>query len=261
MPERKDELLEAASSYWAATNVPPSVVQGMRAELEVHLREAQTHGRSVDDVVGPDPARFAEQWAEVHRPYVPGMPTWEETTTPVGKRTISSGPILATLATAVAFVAIGLVFGQEEEVSMDDIENWRWIWTGLAVVFGIGEMLTAGFFLLPFAVGAAVSAVLAWVGVGVAWQWAAFLVTSVVGLVFMRRFTADEQPGPNIGANRYTGAGGTIIEAIDPTSGTGSVRIETEVWRAFADEPIEAGTAVRILSVSGTRMRVERVNE
>lgn len=261
MPERIDELLEAVSSYWAATSVPPSVVQGMQAELEAHLQEAQAHGRSVDEVVGPDPARFAEQWAEVHRPYVAGMPTWEETTTSAGKRTISSGPILATLATAVAFVAIGLVFGREEEVPMEDIENWRWIWLAVAAVFGIGEMLTAGFFLLPFAVGAAVSAVLAWVGVGVAWQWAAFLVTSVAGLVFMRRFTADEQPGPNIGANRYAGAAGTIIEAVDPTSGAGSVRIETEVWRAAADEPIEAGTAVRIVSVSGTRMRVERVNE
>jgi membrane-bound ClpP family serine protease len=44
-------------------------------------------------------------------------------------------------------------------------------------------------------------------------------------------------------------------------SQTGSVRVETEVWRASADEPIEAGARVRVVSVSGTRMRVIRIDE
>ena len=65
---------------------------------------------------------------------------------------------------------------------MDDTELWRWLWLGMAVVLGVGEMVTSGFFMLPFAIGAGVAAVLAWIGVSVPLQLAAFIVTSVVAL-------------------------------------------------------------------------------
>lgn len=143
---------------------------------------------------------------------------------------------------------------------MEDIENWRWVWTITAMLFGVGEVLTAGFFLLPFAVGAAVSAVLAWLGVGLAWQWGAFLVVSVVSLVFMRRFSADVDEGPAMGANRYRDATAIVVEPIDPPSGSGSIRIGTEVWRAYADGHVDAGTPVRVIHVAGTRMKVEPID-
>jgi membrane protein implicated in regulation of membrane protease activity len=257
MVESVEEVLDAVSGYWVATHVPGSIVKGMRAELEGHLREAVANGRSVADVTGPDLGRFAEQWAEVHRPRTPGMPSFEEAQAP---RRATSLPITASLVTAGVVVALALIFGREE-VPMEELEIWRWVWTLLTVVFAVGEMLTAGFFLLPFAVGGAVAAVLAWIGVGVAWQWGSFLAVSVVSLVFMRRFTADAEPGPAMGANRYADAIGTIVEPVDPASHTGSVRVETEVWRASADEPIEAGAQVRVVSVSGTRMRVTRVDQ
>ena len=43
-----------------------------------------------------------------------------------------------------------------------DTEWWRWVWLAVAAVFGIGEIFTAGFFLLPFSAGALVAFVLAW---------------------------------------------------------------------------------------------------
>ncbi len=258
MVKSVEGVLDAVVGYWAATNVPASIVKGMRAELEAHLREAVAHGRSVADVTGPDLGRFAEQWAEVHRPRTPGMPSFDETQR--SPRRATSMPITASLVTAGVVVTLALVFGREE-IPMDELELWRWVWTILTIVFAVGEMLTAGFFLLPFAVGGAVAAVLAWVGVGAAWQWGAFLVVSVVSLFFMRRFTADAEPGPAMGANRYADASGTVVEPIDPTTHTGSVRVGTEVWRAVADEPIEAGARVDVVSVSGTRMQVVRTQQ
>ena len=258
MADQVERVLDAVSGYWAKTQVPPSIVAGMRSELESHLTEAIDHGRSVDDVTGPDLGRFAEQWAEVHRPRTPGMPSFEETQHVT--RRAASLPITASLTTAGLVVALALIFGREE-IPVEDMEAWRWVWTVLAVVFAIGEMATAGFFLLPFAVGGAVAAVLAWVGVGVGWQWGSFLVVSVVSLFFMRRFTADAEPGPAMGANRYADAVGIVVEPIDPTAHTGSVRVETEVWRASADEPIPTGSRVKVVSVSGTRMRVTRIEQ
>lgn len=260
MAEKIDETLDAVVGYWTATDVPDSIAQGMRAELSAHLAEAVAHGRSVADVTGPDLGRFAEQWAEVHRPHRAGMPTFEDAGVARRGRTLTSGPVTGSFLVAGGVVALGLIFGRED-VSMDELEIWRWVWVAVTAVFAVGEILTAGFFLLPFAVGGAVAAILAWVGVGIGWQWGSFLVVSVVSLFFMRRFTADAEPGPAIGANRYADALGTIIEPVDPDHATGSVRIGTELWRADADEPLEAGARVRITSVSGTRMRVERLAE
>ena len=59
---------------------------------------------------------------------------------------------------------------------MDDPEQWRWVWMVAAVVFLVGEMASPGsFFLLPFAVGAGIAAILAFADVDLVWQWLAFV--------------------------------------------------------------------------------------
>ncbi len=65
---------------------------------------------------------------------------------------------------------------------VDEPEFWRWMWLGAAVVFGLGEMTSPGsFFLAPFALGAAVAAVLSFLGVPVGVSWLAFIVVSLGG--------------------------------------------------------------------------------
>lgn len=142
---------------------------------------------------------------------------------------------------------------------MED-EIWRWLWTGFALVMGIGEIFTAGFFLLPFAIGAAASAILAWMGVAVLIQWVVFFVVSLVSLVYLRRFIdrQDEGEQPRIGANRWVGSTGVVVVDIDPVEGTGSVRIQQEEWRAASanNDHIPADTVVSVTAVEGTRMVV-----
>src|SRR3546814_20434516 len=70
---------------------------------------------------------------------------------------------------------------------MDEPEQWRWIWLGAAVLFGIGEMAAPGaFFLAPFGVGAAVAAILAFAGVALATEWLAFVGLSVLAFLALR---------------------------------------------------------------------------
>ncbi len=138
-------------------------------------------------------------------------------------------------------------------------EIWRWLWTGLAVVLAIGEIFTAGFFLLPFAVGGAVAAALAWADVNVAWQWVSFFVVSVGTLVYLQRFIRrqDIHDTKSIGSNRYLNMQAVVLEQVDPVSGTGRVRVESEEWRATSDRDIiEPGTPVTITEVRGTRLVV-----
>jgi membrane protein implicated in regulation of membrane protease activity len=142
-----------------------------------------------------------------------------------------------------------------------DNEVWRWLWTIFAVVMAIGEIFTAGFFLLPFAIGAGAAAILAWAGSPLLAQWLVFFGVSLFSLAYLRRFInrQDEGDQPRIGANRWIGLKGVVIEDIDPVHGKGMVRVSTEEWRAVAPHPIQAGEKIVVTEVRGARLVVEPV--
>jgi membrane protein implicated in regulation of membrane protease activity len=124
---------------------------------------------------------------------------------------------------------------------------------------GIGEIFTAGFFLLPFAIGAGAAAVLAWAGAAALAQWLVFFGVSVFSLAYLRRFITrqDEGEQPRVGANRWVGMDGVVIEDIDPVSGGGMVKVESEQWRAVAPQGISAGQRIIVTEVRGARLVVE----
>lgn len=144
---------------------------------------------------------------------------------------------------------------------MDDPEQWRWIWLGTAVLFGIGEMASPGsFFLAPFAIGAAVAAILAFADVPLVGEWAAFVGISVVAFVALRPLAKrlDAQSSSDgIGARRLIGRQGVVLEDI-AAGQMGMVRVDSEDWRAEAPghDTLPAGTPVRIAEVEGTRVIV-----
>ncbi|OFW52550.1 MAG: hypothetical protein A2V75_06445 [Actinobacteria bacterium RBG_16_70_17] len=147
--------------------------------------------------------------------------------------------------------------GEGEDGVMDN-ELWRWIWLGVAAVFGIGEIFTAGFFMLPFAAGAVVAFILAWLDVGAVIVLPVFLVVSVLVLVLIQRVVrrGDEKAVP-VGANRFVGRRVLVLERVDRVAGTGRVRLDTESWRATTDgDPLEPGGEARIVEMRGTRLVV-----
>ena len=138
-------------------------------------------------------------------------------------------------------------------------EYW-WIWMIIAAVFVVAEILTAGFFLLWFGVGAAVAGLLALLGLGPAWQLTIFVIVSAGLFMSSRRFAerfTQKQPA-GVGADRFIDKRGVVIEAIDRASNTGRVRIDREEWRADSETgaPIDNGTNVVVTRVDGTRVIV-----
>jgi membrane protein implicated in regulation of membrane protease activity len=159
----------------------------------------------------------------------------------------------------VAVAILVLIFVGPKETDMEDIDLWRWIWVGAFVVLGIGEMITAGLFMLPFAIGAGAAAILAWFEVAIWAQLLTFLLVSIAALWGMRRFAwRTSEPSYAVGAKRYVDAVGTVTEVVNRVSGTGRVRLDTEQWRATTDtdSTIEAGTEVTVVTVRGARLVV-----
>lgn len=139
-----------------------------------------------------------------------------------------------------------------------------WIWVILAALLCVGELLTSGFFLLPFAVGAGVAALTEIVGGPVWLQIGLFLVVSILCLVLLRPFakkiTKDEPQ--KSGIDRLIDAEGVVIDEI-PAGGTGRIRVFHEEWNATSDDTgigIERDTRVRILKVEGVHVVVRPIN-
>jgi membrane protein implicated in regulation of membrane protease activity len=133
-----------------------------------------------------------------------------------------------------------------------------WIlWVILACGFGIGEMLTMGFFLAPFAVGAALAAAIDGVGVGGAAAWAVFVVASLMTLGIVRPIARSHMKVPpriRTGTAALVGKQATVLERIANTEGVGCVRIDGEVWtaRAYDDDTVyEPGTRVEVVQIKG----------
>jgi membrane protein implicated in regulation of membrane protease activity len=147
---------------------------------------------------------------------------------------------------------------------LDDPNTWRWIWLGAAVVLGIGEMATMGFFLLPFAIGALAAGVLAFLGVSLAVQLLVFALVSIVVFAAFRPLAhrLDQSSDDHgVGAKRLVGAAAVVLTDITMDQ-SGLVRVGAEEWRAVAadDEPIAAGTQVTVREIRGTRAIVEPVD-
>jgi membrane protein implicated in regulation of membrane protease activity len=145
------------------------------------------------------------------------------------------------------------------------MENYWWIWMIIAAVFLVGEIFTAGFFLLPFGIGAAIAGLVALMGAGTAWQLGVFIVASFVLFLVSRRFAekvSKEQP-PGIGADRFIGKKCVVLEEIDNLANSGRVRMGKEEWRAESDsgDNIAPDTTVSVIRISGTQLVVRPLEE
>lgn len=143
----------------------------------------------------------------------------------------------------------------------EDIVPWAWLI--IAMVFFLAEVMTAGFVLAAFGVGALAAALTAFLGLGLQWQLIVFVLVSSASVLFSRRF-ADRVSGAqaqNVGIDRVLGKRAVVLEAIDPITASGRVRVEREEWRAQAadDRPIPAQAVVEIVGVEGTRLLVRQI--
>ena len=136
------------------------------------------------------------------------------------------------------------------------MEDWL-LWLILAVIFGVGEIATLGFFLAPFAGGAAVAAVVSAIGVPFIGSLAVFLVVSVVLLAALRPLARSHRrmpPSIRTGTAALVGKSATVVERIANDEGVGCVKIDGDVWTARAymeEETYEPGTRVQVVEIRG----------
>jgi inner membrane protein len=144
------------------------------------------------------------------------------------------------------------------------IQSWI-IWLIIAALFLAGEVLTTGFFLLWFGVGAIVAALLALLGInGLAFQIVAFLTVSILLVIASRTiFERFLGLGRNLktGVEKMIGEVGTVVEPSQGERSEAAVKVYGSVWTAFpceGEDPLTAGETVRVDRVDGNVIYVYR---
>jgi len=139
-------------------------------------------------------------------------------------------------------------------------ENLWQLWAVVAVICLILEMTSGDFFLMCFAIGGAVTALLSHF-VGFYVQLAVFAVVSVVCLFTVRpvalRWFHKNDPDRVSNADALIGREGRVRETIE-ADGFGRVAIDGDVWKAKSQtgEAISAGTAVKVVNRESTIITV-----
>ncbi len=137
------------------------------------------------------------------------------------------------------------------------------IWIIVGVICLIIDLLSATLFMLWVGGGCFVAALVSWLVPSLPWaSWAAFVVSTAIllylGRPLARRLVDQEVVPSNVDA--IIGREGVVLQAIDPLTNTGRVRIGSDEWRARADERIEAGESVCVLAIEGATAVVGAVS-
>lgn len=139
------------------------------------------------------------------------------------------------------------------------------IWLVVAIVLVILEIMTAGFGVICFAIGAVFSALVAGLGGSITWQIVVFAVVSLLTFVFLRpvviRFLDKKSKDVKTNADAVIGRKGVVSERIDSAQHTGRVAIDGDDWKAISEDGsvIEKGAEVKIVKLDSIMLTVKQL--
>jgi membrane protein implicated in regulation of membrane protease activity len=134
------------------------------------------------------------------------------------------------------------------------MEEWV-IWMIAAGVLAVGEIFSLSFFLGPIAVAAAVAAVAALIGAGLALQIVVFILASAASIAVLRPVARRHLRTPaqlRTGTAALVGEHAVVLERVDRDGG--QIKLAGEIWTARAfdeDEVLEPGARVQVMQIQG----------
>ena len=139
---------------------------------------------------------------------------------------------------------------------------WQF-WLIVAGICFIIECFTLGFFVFWFSIGALCALVVSLFTTNIWAQAFTFVISSSLLLLLtkplMKRFVKTPKTKPT---NVYSiiGKEGIVLEDIDSIQDAGKVKVKGELWSAVADDTIEKGSKIRVISVNGVKLKVQKIS-
>lgn len=135
------------------------------------------------------------------------------------------------------------------------------IWIIISIICLILELSSGDFFLLCFAIGAAVGAIVAGCGLSLTWQIILFAIASTLSLLLVRPALLKKLHKPQrerlSNAEAMIGQTGRVREDIE-AGGYGRVAIDGDDWKAVSADgsAIDKGTIVRVVKMDSIILTV-----
>lgn len=136
------------------------------------------------------------------------------------------------------------------------------IWLIISGIFFVAEIITTGFLVFWFGVGALFAMIVSIFCDSLFIQALVFVIVSVIFMIFTRplvnKMISIKETMPT---NIYTiiKKEGYIMEDITNPQSPGKVKINGELWSAVSEAPLKRGTKVRVLEVDGVKLKVEPI--
>lgn len=141
------------------------------------------------------------------------------------------------------------------------------IWLIAAIVLVIIELLTAGFGVICFAIGALFSALVAYFDASLVWQLVVFAAASLLSFLFIRpvvlRLLDKKSKDVKTNADALIGKTAVVSEAVNPSANQGRVAVDGDDWKAVSADGsiIEKGEKVTIVSRDSIILTVKQINK
>ena len=142
---------------------------------------------------------------------------------------------------------------------------WQ-MWLIIAGVCLVIEIITVGFLVFWFAIGALIAMVTSLFIDNLVIQTAVFIISSTILIFatkpFVKKFVNNKN---SVKTNVYSSIGkiGIVTKDIDSIDGTGQVKVDGEVWSAIGlnDINISKGTEVKVEEIKGVKAIVSPVQK
>ncbi len=139
------------------------------------------------------------------------------------------------------------------------------VWLIIAGVCFIIEMMTVGFFVFWFGIGALLTMIISFIFPDNLILQTSFFVISSTLLIFCTKPLVKKlsKSDKKVATNAYSiiGKKGIVVQDINPTHGVGQIKVAGEVWSAKTsdDSIIKKGSEIEITEIDGVKAIVKTI--
>lgn len=133
---------------------------------------------------------------------------------------------------------------------------WK-IWIIISGFFLILEIITVGFLVCLFAIGALFAMIVSFFTDNLIVQTAIFVISSTLLVIFIRPLMDKFLKKEDVKTNAYSiiGKKAIVTKRIDVNGESGQIKVNGEIWTAVGTEPAtyEKGSEVEVVSIDGVK--------
>ncbi len=136
------------------------------------------------------------------------------------------------------------------------------IWIIIIVLLTLVEIMTVNLTTIWYVVSAIIALIVAFFSENFMLQFGVFAVVGTILLIttrpFLKKIMVKKKEPTN--SDRVIGMEAVVTELIDKNK-IGEVKVDGKRWSAYANQKIDVNCVVKILSIDGVKLKVERIGE